>query len=590
LPDYMVPSAVVLLDALPLTANGKVDRTALPAPDQAAGGPRTAPAGPVEAALCAAFAEVLGTGPVGADESFFDLGGDSILAIRFVAQARAGGQVVTVREVFQHRTAQALATVARPLVEPQAPARSVFTDPESEREAAELLASEAELADVLPLSSLQEGFVFHALLADDDVDVYATQVHFDLHGPLDPPRLRLSAERLLARHPGLRAGFRQAGLSRPLQAVHREVALPWRQDDLSGHPEPTAEAERLALADRTEPFDFTRPPLLRLRVARLGDDLHRVILTGHHILWDGWSVPVLLDELFTAYRHGGSTDALPEPAPLRDYLAWVAGQDAEAARTAWSASVGDARPTLVDPEAAHRDPVRHRSVSTDLAERPAEELAAAARAHGVTVNTAVQGAWALVLARLTGEQDVVFGATVSGRPAEVPGVERMVGMFLNTLPVRVRIDEDEPLSALLARLQDEQSRLIPHHHLGLGEIQRLAGGQVLFDTTVIHQNAPLDASALAAGLDGLTLGDAGSIDATHYPLRVQAVPPLHGNGLELRLGYRPDVYDEEEARSLLDQLHRALRTLVDAPLTRTGSVELLSAEERDRLLAGWGGY
>ncbi|MFJ8626000.1 amino acid adenylation domain-containing protein [Kitasatospora sp. NPDC093550] len=590
LPDYMVPSSVVVLEAFPLTANGKVDRKALPAPDQSADGPRTAPANPVEAALCTAFAEALGTGPVGADESFFDLGGDSILAIRFVARARAAGLVVTVREVFQHRTAQALAVLARPLAEPDAPARSVFTDPESEREAAELLASDDALADVLPLSSLQEGFLFHALLADTDVDVYTTQVHFDLHGPLDPPRLRLSAERLLARHPGLRAGFRRAGLSRPLQAVHREVELPWYQDDLSGHPDPVGEAERLALADRVRSFDFTRPPLLRLRVARLADGRHRVVLTGHHILWDGWSVPVLLDELFTAYRHGGSTDALPEPTPPREHLAWLARQDAGAARAAWAASVGDARPTLVAPEAAHRDPVRHGSVSVDLSEELTEELTTAVRARGVTLNTAVQVAWALVLARLTGEQDVVLGATVSGRPAEVPGVERMIGMFLNTLPVRVRIDENEPLSDLLTRLQDEQSRLIPHHHLGLSEIRQLAGGQVLFDTTVIHQNAPLDAAALAAGLDGLALGDAGSIDATHYPLRMQAVPALHGSGLELRLGYRPDVYDEAEARGLLDQVHRVLRTVIDAPSTRTGLVELISAEEQDRLLAGWGGY
>jgi hypothetical protein len=588
LPDYMVPSAIVALDALPLTANGKVDRKALPAPDTTATGPRTAPAGPVEAALCAAFAEVLGAELVGADESFFDLGGDSILAIQFVARTRAAGLVVTVREVFQHRTAQALAAVARPLEDAPKAAVSVFADAESEREAAELLAAEPHLADALPLSSLQEGFLFHALLADEEVDVYTTQVFFDLDGELDLPRLRAAAQGLLARHPGLRAGFRQAGLSRPLQAVHREVELPWYEDDLSALPSPVAEAERLALADRLRKFDFECPPLVRLRVARLAGRTHRVILTGHHILWDGWSVPVLLDELFTAYA--SSLDALPAPVPPREYLAWVAAQDAGAARAAWSASVAGARPTLVAPEAAHREPVQQRSVSVELTGEFTAGLTEAVRTHGVTLNTVVQGAWALVLSRLTGEQDVTFGATVSGRPAEIPGVERMIGMFLNTLPVRVRLDEEEPLAELLARLQDEQSRLMPHHHLGLSEIQQLAGGKVLFDTTTIHQNAPLDVSELAAKLEGLTLGEAASIDATHYPLRMQAVPALHGPGLELRLGYRPDVYEESEAQRFLDQLHRVLRALLDAPSTPVGQVELVSPEEQAEMLAGWGGY
>ncbi|MGF1426922.1 amino acid adenylation domain-containing protein [Kitasatospora sp. LaBMicrA B282] len=590
LPDYLVPATVVALDALPLTANGKVDRKALPAPDPGRSGPRTAPADPQQAALCASFAEVLGLDEVGADESFFDLGGDSILAIRFVARARAAGLVVTVREVFQHRTAQALAAVARPVEAAAQQVHSVFADPESEREAAELLAARPELADALPLSSLQEGFLFHALLADGEVDVYTTQVHFDLHGDLDLPRLRTSAEQLLARHAGLRAGFHRTGLGSPLQLVHRTVALPWYEDDLTGDAAAVAAAERLALADRLRPFDFERPPLLRLRVAKLDAQLHRVILTGHHILWDGWSVPVLLEELFTVYRQGGDASGLPEPTPLRAYLGWLAGQDQAAARAAWAGSLAGLRPTLVAPEAAHREPVQQDSVGVELSEQVTEELRAAARAHGITLNTAVQGAWALVLARLTGESDVVFGATVSGRPAEVPGVERMIGMFLNTLPVRVRLDDEEPLAELLVRLQDEQAALLPHHQLGLSEIRQLVGEKVLFDTTTIHQNAPLDAAELAAGLDGLRLGDAASVDATHYPLRMQAVPALYGSGLELRLGYRPDVYDHAEAQRLIDQVHRVLDTLLTDPRTPVGRLELVSAEEQAQLLAGWGGY
>ncbi|MFI9239252.1 amino acid adenylation domain-containing protein [Streptomyces sp. NPDC053079] len=591
LPDYMVPSAFVTLDALPLTANGKVDRKALPVPDVGGADAGREPVTAHEALLCELFAAVLGVGRAGADDSFFDLGGDSILAIQLVARAREAGLAFTVREVFRHRTAAALATVAEAVADgPAAVLDGPF--PGLEEETRLLLDAEPGLTAVLPLTPLQEGFLFHALLSAGEADVYTTQLTLDLEGELDAAALRAAAGRLLARHPALRVAFRHDVAERPVQVVHREVGLPWLHVDLSTAEEPglVAETARLADEQRLLPFDLASPPLLRLMLISLPGDRSRLVLTGHHILWDGWSLPVLLEELFALYARGEG--ALPPAPPLRSYLTWLAGQDRDEALRAWAeALAGQVTPTLVAPQASQGEPAAQESVRTELSADLTARLGARLRGHGITLNTAVQAAWGVLLSRLTGKDDVVFGSTVSGRPAELPGIERMVGNFLNTLPVRVRIHADETFLELLERLQEEQTRLMPHHHLGLSDVQQLAGSGALFDTTTVVQNTPLDAGTLLGGAGGLRLAGGDSVDATHYPLRLQAVPGLDASTLGLRVGYRPDVYEPAEAQRLLDQVVRLLEALADDPAVPVGTLDLLSADEdQQAMLAQWGGY
>ncbi|MGK4582313.1 amino acid adenylation domain-containing protein [Kitasatospora sp. HPMI-4] len=592
LTEYMVPATVVHLDAFPLTPNGKIDRKALPAPDFATETTGRTPRTAREELLCTLFAQVLGLPQAGPEDSFFDLGGDSITAIQLVSLMRGSKLAVTVREIFEHRTPAALADRLKETAE----AAEDFEGrpfPGLEEETARLLAADPGLAEVLPLSTLQEGFLFHALVSGGETDAYTTQIRFDLLGGLDPARLRRAAEQLLARQSNLRVAFRHEGLDHPLQVVHRSVELPWQESDL-GHlteADRAAEAARIADAERGRPFDLDRPPLLRFHVVALASGHHRVILTAPHILWDGWSLPVVVEELFTLYTHDGDDSSLPAPVPSRGYLAWLAAQDREGAARAWSeALAGPVEPTIVAPGLAHSEEVPQEQVRTEVAEQLTAELGERARSLGITLNTVVQAAWGLVLARMTGRDDVVFGSTVSGRPAEVPGIERMIGMTINTVPVRVRIRPDEPLAELLVRLQDEQSRLIDHHHLGLSEIQQLAGTGALFDTTTVVMNTPLDISALAALLgDELRLAEPTSQDATHYPLRMQA-GGLSSSTLDLRLGYRPDVYTEAETRRFLEQVVRVMEQLVNDAQLPVGQVDLLSPEEHLELLAQWGGY
>ncbi|MEU9871315.1 amino acid adenylation domain-containing protein [Actinomadura sp. NPDC048021] len=450
--------------------------------------------------------------------------------------------------------------------------------------------SRSQLEDILPLSPLQEGLFFHALYGSGH-DVYTAQIVFDLHGPLDADALKAAAAALLRRHANLRAGFRQRKEGSPVQVVQRTVRLPWQDEDLSALPGPEREARarELAAAERARPFDMARPPLLRFMLIRLADGLHRMVFTNHHILLDGWSTPVLQTELFALYLAGGDDTGMPRVAPYKNYLAWLAAQDRAAAEDAWRRALdGVHEPTLVAPGAPEPDsgdgtPGR---VRTRLTEELTSALNARARAQGVTLNTVVQLAWAALLSGLTGADDVVFGAAVSGRPPELPGVEQMIGLFINTLPIRVRVRPADTVAEALARLQDEQAALMPHHHLGLADIQRLTGTGTLFDTMTVLENYPFDPDAAGADLGGLTLRDVDGYDATHYPLTFAAVP---GRRLSLRIDHRPDLFGRDDAERLMRRLLRILDAVAHRPHLPLGRIPVLDDEERADVLRNWQG-
>ncbi|SEH00067.1 amino acid adenylation domain-containing protein [Nonomuraea solani] len=401
------------------------------------------------------------------------------------------------------------------------------------------------LADVLPLSPAQEGLLFHALYGGDDA--YVVQARFAIDGQADPARLRAALESLLDRHPNLRACFRHKGLDRPVQLVPHRVRLPWTEVD----PPSEAELERMLEADRLRPFDVTRPPLVRATLV----GRRELVLTMHHLLVDGWSMPILAGELATLYAGDG---VLPPAPAYKDYLTWLHAQDGERALAEWRAALADLPgPTLVRPGAVAAS-LRQEVVELELTRERSEAVRRRAREAGVTLNTLVQAAWGQVLGRMTGRDDVVFGAVVSGRPPEVPGVESMAGLFINALPVRVRTGE--PLS----RLQDEQSRLTPYHHVRLADVQRGTGE--LFDTLLAFENYPRD----GLSSPGIRLTDVH--DATHYPLTVTVVA---GERLWLRLGHRADLFTRAEAEAVAERLVTALE-----------SDELPPAESH-RLLVTW---
>ncbi|HEY9243591.1 MAG TPA: amino acid adenylation domain-containing protein, partial [Streptosporangiaceae bacterium] len=268
----------------------------------------------------------------------------------------------------------------------------------------------------------------------------------------------------------------------------------------------------------------------------------------------------------------------------RDYLAWIAGQDREVARVAWAAELaGVDEPTLVAPADAGRGPVVPADVRVRAAEDLADGLREVARTAGVTVNTLVQGAWALVLSRLAGRCDVVFGATVSGRPADLPGVESMVGLFINTVPVRVRLDPAQPVADLLATLQERQAGLMAAQYVGLAEIQRVAGPGAGFDTLVVFENYPRPPAA-GRTPGGVVFTPAGGWSAAHYPLTLTVVP---GSGLDLRLAYRPDLFTSGQARVLVGRMLTVLEQIAAGPAQPVAQVTITAPAERDVVVDAW---
>ncbi|MFJ3826069.1 amino acid adenylation domain-containing protein [Streptomyces nodosus] len=438
--------------------------------------------------------------------------------------------------------------------------------------------------DVLPLSPLQEGLLFHTVYHERSLDIYTARLCLDLEGELDAGVLRESVAGLLRRHPNLRAAFRYERLSRPVQLIPREVPLPWQEFDLRDLPEEeqTVRLRELTEAASDRTFDLARPPLLHFTLIHHGERAHRLVMAHHHILLDGWSVGRLMTDLFTLYGAGGDESALPPVTPYRDYLAWLAGQDRTAAEEAWRAVLsGVEEPTRLVSDDRLRTPVTPERLLVEVPAGLSRELAAAARGQDLTVNTVFQGAWALVLSRLTGRTDVVFGGTVSGRPADLPGVENIVGLFINTLPVRVRLDPSEAVGEMLARFQRQQAGLMSHQHLNLPDVHALAGASgELFDTITVTENYPFDEQGFRE-LAGLTIVGAHGADANHYPLSVAALP---GETLRIRFGYRPDVFSPADVEAIGARLVRMLEAVVRDPSCPVGRLDVLGPEEREDIL------
>ncbi|MGW0696806.1 amino acid adenylation domain-containing protein [Streptomyces sp. NPDC002738] len=580
LPDYMVPSAFVPLHVLPVTPSGKLDAKALPAPDYGALSSGRLPRNSREELLCRLYAEVLGLGSTTVDDDFLALGGDSITAIQLLIRAREAGLRLTPRDVFRHRTVAALAEVAVDLAEShtavgRAPLVELSPGELTEVQGADPLAVE----ELLPLSPLQEGFFFHALAGGPYDDAYVVQQVLDLSGPVDGGSLHRAAQALLDRHAPLRAAFRQRPVGTPVQIVVGNTELPWREVDLSAQDGAVREtlADAVAADERAGRFDLARPPLMRCALVRLGSERCRLVLTFHHIVADGWSLPVLHRELMAYY--GTSEPQLPAVTPYADHLRRLARQDRDAARDAWrSALTGVEEPTHLVGSPPDGGPLRPGQIRVELSERTTARLAERAREHGVTLGTVVQAAWGLLIGRLTGRHDVLFGTTVSGRDSEVPGVESMVGLFINTLPTRFCWQPAETLTTLLTRLQDQQTQLLDHQHLGLAEIQRLtgpAGGRELFDTLVVFENYPADGDLRDASGSVRITGHAFH-DAVHYPLALIVKPDRR---LDLRLKHHAGRLDAQTVRALGDRLARILETIAADPQLPAASVDLLSPRE-----------
>uniref|UniRef100_UPI000ADFB8FA non-ribosomal peptide synthetase n=1 Tax=Rhodococcus marinonascens TaxID=38311 RepID=UPI000ADFB8FA len=443
------------------------------------------------------------------------------------------------------------------------------------------------LAEIWSLSPLQSGLLFHALLADQSIDSYTVQMTLELSGAV-ASRLRTAGQALLDRHANLRASFVYDEDGTPVQAIHRYVELPWTETDLSELDEVSCEAEiaRLVDADRVRGFDMAEPPLLRFMLVHVGDDRQKLIVTNHHILLDGWSMPLLIRDLLTLYVTEGDVAALPRVHPYRDYLAWMSHRSTENSLEVWQrALAGVAEPTLLAPaDASVQSDTQSSELVVDLDADRTDMLSVLARERGLTLSTLIRTAWGIVLGGLVGRSDVVFGGTVSGRPPQIAGIESMVGLFINTLPVRVVLYPGESLGELLERVQGEQAALLDHHYVGLTDIQSVAGAGAGFDTLTVFESYPVDKEGLTeqtdiAGMHVLDVHD--SANAAHYPLALIASAHEH---LQLKFEYLPDLFDRASIERIGDRLVRALIALAETPDMRLAQLRLLTDAEETELV------
>jgi amino acid adenylation domain-containing protein/non-ribosomal peptide synthase protein (TIGR01720 family) len=447
--------------------------------------------------------------------------------------------------------------------------------------------------DVYALTPMQQGMLFHAI-TEPGSGVFVDQIAARLRGPLDVPRFTRAWSDVVRRHAALRTAFLWDGLDEPLQVVRGTVEVGWTQEDWTDLDEAARERrlEALLERDRHRDFELAAAPLVRMTLAREAASAWRWVWTFHHLILDGWSASVVLRELLAIYDAlgRGAAPALETPFPYRDYIGWHATRDPAAAEDFWRRTLGgfDAPTRLSAPDAApdaapdgaggHRQ--LHRVLPTDVTAR----LGAMATAQRVTVSGVVQAAWALLLARLSRERDVVFGVTTSGRPPELDGVDRGVGLFINTLPLRVDVDPAARVGDWLREVQRRQVAVRELEHSALASVQRwsdVAPGEPLFESIVVFENYPQGAALKVTDLE---IADLDFREQSNYPLAVLVLP-----GPELGLTFVHDAarLDAGTVGPVADRLLRLLELLADAPDARLGEVSLVDADEERRLLVEW---
>ena len=452
------------------------------------------------------------------------------------------------------------------------------------------------IEDLYELSPMQQGMLFHSVHDRDNKGLYVIQMSYALQGQLDVSAFEEAWRKVFSRQAILRTFFNWTELGKPLQVVMREVKLPlevhdWRE---LGTEEQQERLKTYLQEDHRRGFDLDRPPLIRITVIRLGDDSYRFVWTFHHILFEGWSAAIILKDLFAYYRAVLRDEEieLEQPRPYRDYILWLQQQDIKKAEAYWRKKLeGFAAPTSLPVERLHGNPWAE---VADYAEKkvrlPAEiskALDSFAKRHRLTLNTLVQGAWSLLLSRYSGEEDVVFGATVSGRPPELTGSENMVGLFINTLPVRAQADSEEKVLPWLQRLQDQLVELRQYEYSPLMEVQgwsQVRRGLPLFESILVFENWLGDISLRGLG-EGLEIGETSCAEGgTGYPLTVAVAP---GPEFQMTISYSTARFDAETVRRMLGHFQVLLESMAADSDQRLADLPLLTRPERHQLLVEW---
>jgi aryl carrier-like protein len=587
LPDYMIPSAIGFLDSLPLTSNGKLDRLALAAMGGAVGEPRdgqVAPRNEVESALERIVAGVLNVEAVGVEDDLFALGTDSIAIIQIVARARDRGYRIDPARVFQLPTIAALAAPLGPPGEMAGPSNSeafLFAEIRDK-----VMKDDPEIEDAYPLTPVQHGMLYHEML-EAGSGAYVEQFHCRLEGVLDESAFVHAWERLVDRHTALRSSVRWIDTDKAIQVVARKVGLSTSRHDLSRLDREGQEylVREILAKDRAKGFVPTLAPLTRMTLIRLAGHRRHLIWTSDHLIIDGWCFPILLSEALEFYEAevSGRDVDLPPPRPFREFVEWLDRQDLTEAERFWrSALAGIREPTPIGLPAPRWDEAAAvpEEFEDTFSADSALGLKNLCRRSRITLATVIQGAWALLLSRYSGRSDICIGIAVSGRPADLPGVESMVGVLINTLPLRVTIEEERPILSWLRSVQATQVDMRQFEATPPVSIQEWSGvprGLPLYECLVILQNTPSDA-ALESRASRLGIREPRVSDRTSYPLTLTVIP---GQALSARLAFDGRRFDADAVRRMLGHFRGLVEGILGNPIGRLADLALEDSRKSD---------
>jgi nocardicin nonribosomal peptide synthetase NocB len=590
LPAYQVPSELVWLDTLPLTTSGKVDRAALPEVAVATG-TSAAPGTPTERVLAKLWVELLGGQEPGVDDDFFRSGGDSVSSMRLAARAQRQDIRLEVAHIFTGRTIRGMAAAAdeaatKPAVEePGEEALLAGVDP------AQLarVRDRPGVVDVYPLAPMQAGMLFRGLYWPDS-DAYFNQNVLELVGGTDEDALREAWRRVADRYEILRTGFVWEELAEPLQYVRSDVEPPWTVLDWSGRDDHDALLDRLLVDDRAAGLGLDACPLYRLTLVRLGGGRHYLLWSHHHTLLDGWCLSLIWGDVFRTYEElaNGREPRLEPVRPYRDYVRWIrvkAAQEGEAERF-WREYLRDL-PAVPFSEAPADQEGLFNTVVHEFSEPLTREVDEAARRYGVTANAMTQAAWSMLLALRSGAEDVVHGLTIAGRPPELAGSEHMVGLFINTVPLRIRLDPELTVAELLAAIHTDLAVTAAQGHVPLAQIkswssgEKLSGGRI-FDSLIAYENYPED-NLPGDGELSIEVIDRHAQEKTEYPIGLIVLPLTK---LAFHFNYDTTHFTLDEVERLIGTFSLLMEQLCRRPDARLRELDVLPAADQ-ALLAEW---
>jgi amino acid adenylation domain-containing protein len=587
LPEYMLPASVMCLQSLPLTAHGKVDRPALPFPKHqrpALEESYVAPANEVERTLAEIWGQVMGLERVGVEDNYFALGGDSIRSIEIRAKAQARGLNISIQQLFQQQTVRALAQSLRdgdPVAKPAHVQPFALVSEEDRRKLP------TGLEDAYPLSSLQAGMVFHSEYSSDYL-IYITTFH--LRGRFELAKLRTAVDQVTVRHPMLRTSLDLDNFSEPLQFVHRSATIPLEVQDLRHFSADEQEAQIAGWMEmqKHRRFDWSAVPLLRIHVHRRGENNFQFTLSEPFL--DGWSVASLVTEFFECYSallKGNSFESAPLRASYGDFVALERQTIAsEECRRQLSHKFSDANASRITSISLLRDQTGSPQVSridVPITAETSSGLQDLAVSGDLSIKSVLLAAHCKVISILSGQRDVVTGLFVNGRP-EMEDGEKLIGMFLNILPLRLAL-KAETWADLAHRALEEESNLLPYRRYPIQQLQHLYGAENLFDTAFNFTHFHIYQRLLRAGeIEGVSLF---GTEQTYYALTAQFNLDETSSRITLSLDYRELVISPEDAGKIAGYYSRVLAAMAGSPFKSHESTCFLPQPEQDQLLAQW---